>query len=482
MSAEPASRWRPLAFSSAAALVCHLLEVVWTLRVDNALLAALPDGERARWLLGVVAAFPVTAVAGWLVALPWARSRPRAAAAVAAGVAAAIPAVEALRHLDDVRGTALLVFGLTAVAVSLIGAGAAWSRRPGPVGRRHAAPPAVLLAALAVLLVFRPRADEPVAVAAAPLAEEPDAAVAPPPPAQNLLVLLVDTLRADHLGCYGYARDTSPHLDAFARDGVLFERAATPKPKTSPAVASLFTGTWPQTHRVQRTSTVLPPEQVTLAELLAEQGFATGAVAANVNISELYGFSQGFDHFVSVKRIKEPGRKVEKHAGRVADAFIDWLERRGDERWFGYVHFIDPHSPYRPPKGYRERFEGDELDGKFGVRDDLDMLEDDYIDGIHRAVWLDAEKTDLDGYVSRYDGEIAFTDEGIRRVLDALERTGHADDTVIVFTADHGESIDEHHCYFNHGLFPYEEQVHVPLVFRGPGACGADASTGGRAR
>ncbi|MFG0317447.1 MAG: sulfatase [Planctomycetota bacterium JB042] len=471
----PAPLLRPFAYAAAAALVVHAVEAGFAARADNALLDALPPAARLRYLLLIVLAFSVPALVGGLVALPLARGRPRAAAGVAALLGAAIPAVEAFRHLDDVRGPALAAFGAAAAAVALLAGGVAAARTPTVRSRAGAAGVAVLAVAGILLAATRVAGERSGVVrdggearAATSRAASPPPRD-PPPPARNLLVLLVDTLRADHLGCYGYPRDTSPHVDAFAREGVLFERAATPKPKTSPAVASFFTGTWPQTHRVHRTSTVLPDEATTIAEILSGAGFATCGVSANVNVAEVFNYHQGFDRFTSVRRIKEPGRRVDKHAGRVRDTFLEWLEERGDDRWFGYVHFIDPHSPYRPPPGYRERFEGDALDGRLGDRPDLPMLEDDYIDGIHRSVWLDAAKTDLDEYVSRYDGEIAFTDEAIRDVLRALDRLGHADDTVVVFTADHGESIDEHHAYFNHGLFPYEEQVHVPLVVRGPG-------------
>lgn len=479
MTADPRpSLLRPLAYAAAAAALAHLVELLLAARVENALLFALERNDRIRYLAMVGFAFPISALVGWLCSLPLARRRPRLAAGIAAFVAAAIPAVEALRHLEDVRGPTLSWYVGAAGTLAVLGGLLAMARAPragssaAPLGLAAVALSTLLLI-LASILRGTPSvvvgSGDRAALAATPPADPPRSPARAAPPAKNLLVLLVDTLRADHLGCYGYPRATSPSIDAFAEQSVLFERAATPQPKTSPAVASFFTGTWPQTHRIRRTSTVLPDDQETLAEVLSTAGFATCGVSANVNIAEVFGFDQGFDRFTSVRRIKDGDRRIEKHAGRVRDTFLEWLEERGDERWFGYVHFIDPHSPYRPPPGYRERFEGDALDGRLGDRPELPMLEDDYIDGIHRSVWLDAAKTDLDRYVTRYDGEIAFTDEAIRDVLLALERLGHADDTIVVFTADHGESIDEHHAFFNHGLFPYEEQLHVPMIVRGPG-------------
>ena len=456
--------------AAASAFGCHLGEAVIAAVSDNAALDVLSGADRWRYLLAIVAAFPVLTAVG--ATLGWLASRGRAAAgpAVAAATPALVVAVEAARHADEVRGPG--AFGLAgwAAVVAVVATWWATSRRldAAPSGRRRGVAGVVVAAAMLVLV--RPALERGPATAAtaaaAPVVEPPTSTLAP----KHLLVLLVDTLRADHLGCYGYERDTSPRLDAFATRGVRFENAVTPKPKTSPAVASFFTGLFPSSHGIHATSTVLPDEHRTLAELLRDRGFATLGVSANINVNPGFGFDQGFDEFIQVKPIKENRRVVrDKDAERLRDHLLEWLDRRGDERWFAYLQFIDPHAPYGAPEPYRDMFRGDAHDGRFGVRDDLPIRGGEPIDAIEPHVFDPEIANDLDGYVARYDGEIRYTDTIVGEILDALGERGLADDTLVVFTADHGEALVDHDVYFHHGMFPYDEQVRIPLVVRGPG-------------
>lgn len=471
MSVLPRS---PIALALIAAVLVHAAEVGLALRLENAVLSSLPSGVLVRVLALAFFAALVPALVGGVLSLPF-RSRPKTARVIAIVGAILFPAVEVLRHQDDLRGQVPNAYLIACAVVAVICIPLALMAPPSYDRDTLRAPSAIsVCAALAIGIVFLSAfgLPKPGAVAIAeedtPRHNTSDASK----PTENLIVLMVDTLRADHLGCYGYARETSPRIDAFAAESARFENAATPKPKTSPAIASLFTGLWPETHGIHSTSTVLPDEHFTLAEVLEEAGFQTFAVAANVNISKRFGFDQGFQDFRRVRKSggdsNNPKERAGKNASRVRDQLVDWLDHREDGRFFAYVHFIDPHSPYSPPKEFASRFRGDELDGQLGVTD-VQVGVDDYDEVIHEAVYLPAIGRDLDGYVARYDAEISYTDKIIGEILDDLERRGLLESTTIVFTADHGESMTEHQTWFNHGEHPYEEQVHIPLIVHGPG-------------
>lgn len=481
----------PLAWALIAALSMQAAEILLALRVDNAVLNALPPGVQIRVFLLTLTAAILPAGVGSLVALAVLR-RPRTARATAVLIAIFIPVAETLRHIDELRDgvpTSYWVIAAVLAAVLALAATVLPARSVPDSSQRPAQNTVSACVALAVCMVVLSAFGLPTGetVALAEGASEAPTTSPSPAPTDNLLVLLVDTLRADHLGCYGYARDTSPRIDAFAAESARFENAATPKPKTSPAIASLFTGLWPETHGIHSTSMVLPDEHVTLAETLLAAGFQTFGVAANVNISKRFGFDQGFQDFRRVRKSgdtddndrgsdgERPRDRAGKNAARVRDELFDWLEQREDGRFFAYVHFIDPHCPYTPPKEWVSRFRGDPLDGTLGVAD-ARVGVDDYDEAIHEAVYLPAVGRDLDGYVARYDAEISYTDQIIGEILDELDRRGLRESTTVVFTADHGESMTEHHTWFNHGEHPYEEQVHIPLLVRGPGVAAGPRS------
>ncbi|MFH0947224.1 MAG: sulfatase-like hydrolase/transferase [Planctomycetota bacterium] len=455
-----------LGAASIAALGIAMAEALLAGASPNALLSALPVGEQVRYLALIVLLFPALALPaafiGWLVSL----KAPRVGNLLAALSPCALVAVESLRHAGEFRGSLAPILGSIALLWCLL------------VGLFALKRPVTLTIPLTLTVLIGAGIAVPVLLSTQPSgeAEEPSfelAAASGPsvhmPRSRNLLVLMIDTLRADHLGCYGYKRDTSPKIDAFAKEGALFENAATPKPKTSPAIASFFTGTWPETHKVHQTRTELVEENITLAETLKQAGFLTFGLTANANITSTLGYGQGFDalHWVTRMELKD-GTKVDNNAEQLALGAVQWMAQHREERFFVYVHFIDPHTPYRPPGPYATMFQGDELDGRLGT-EKLEILEKDYIDGIQKAVYLEEAGFNLDRYVSRYDGEIRFNDNAIGKILEALEKLGLGENTAVVVTADHGESAVEHHAYFNHGLFAYEEQVHIPLVIRGPG-------------
>lgn len=246
----------------------------------------------------------------------------------------------------------------------------------------------------------------------------------------HLLLVTFDTTRADRLGAYGHAAAATPVLDRLAAEGVLFERCFAVAPVTLPAHASLLTGLYPFHHGARNNGThTLPPDVPTLAEALAAQGFATGAVVASVVLDSRYGLDRGFDRYdddLSGAGRTDHAMLRDTVAGDVARRALAWLDERGDERWFLWVHFFDPHATHQPPPEFAALCPGDP-----------------------------------------YDGEIAYADAALGRVLAAIERRGQLERTLVAFTADHGESLGEH-GEPSHGLFLHDATTHVPLILRHP--------------
>ncbi len=278
---------------------------------------------------------------------------------------------------------------------------------------------------------------------------------------ENVIIVLQDALRADHLSLYGYERRTSPDIDRWARSegSIVFSSAFTPKTKTSPAVASLFTGLYPQSHGIYYCAQRLDRSLTTLAELLQENGYGTASFVGNANASECFDFDQGFD---TLQR-EFPGGKPS--AEQITSAAIEWLEKvRKQEKdpFFLYLHYIDTHTPYDPPEEYRSLFLDDEYAGRF--RDLEVTVGTSFLEHIRDEVVIEGHETDIDYYVSMYDSEIRYFDDQFDRFLAYLSESGLAEGTLLILTADHGESLTEHNYYFAHGSFAYEPTARLPLV------------------
>ena len=289
----------------------------------------------------------------------------------------------------------------------------------------------------------------------------------------NILLIAIDTLRSDHLGCYGYAREVSPHLDRIAREGVTFEDHFAPHIPTHPGFTTLFTGMDAFTHqRVRLGGDVLPDPQIkTLAELLAAEGYRTAAVD---NLPEW--FRRGFQDYESYKWPWEMAPGAEwRRAELVNDLALPLLERlatgaRDGIPFFLFLHYWDPHTPYLPPAPFRRMFyAGDEkdpahLDGPHSMRGPFEFeVFNEYF-----QAWIEPDVTDTRFVAAEYDALIAYIDSALQHVWQALRQLGLDDDTVIAITSDHGEVLDEHPCWFDHhGL--YESNVRVPFILRHPG-------------
>jgi choline-sulfatase len=255
---------------------------------------------------------------------------------------------------------------------------------------------------------------------------------AAPPPARHLVLVTIDTLRADRLGAYGNKSVETPNLDALAKDGARAVDASAQAPLTRPSHVSLLTGLYPAEHGIRdNVSPSLRDGVPTLAERLKSAGFATAGFVSAVVLSKQSGLARGFDtfsdHFDAGVGDDRPLDSMQRRGDLPTVEAITWLETRRDAREFVWLHLYDPHDPYEPPEPYASRY---------------------------------ADRP--------YDGEVAWSDELVGRLDAALSRLGMRDDTLLVVTSDHGEGLGEH-AEDTHGYFIYESALAIPLLFRGPG-------------
>ncbi len=292
----------------------------------------------------------------------------------------------------------------------------------------------------------------------------------------NFLLIGIDSLRADRLGCYGYSRKTSPFMDGLAKEGALFEACFAPGVPTQPSFTTLFTGQRPTTHGIvaHRGNWLLGEEAPFLPALLREAGYATAAVD-NMADQHQPWFSRGFDAYMNPR---EPGTFPDCFEfNRTA---VEWLERHRRGPFFLFVHYWDPHTPYMPPGRYQGLFyEGDPTTANAGSlapfyhRPLMDWWVPKWLDRM-AGEWPGAEGaqiTDIEFVRSQYDAEVRCADDGVQELVGALEGMGLLDETAVILFGDHGEELGEHGIYFDHhGL--YESNIHVPLIVRWPGEAG----------
>jgi len=282
--------------------------------------------------------------------------------------------------------------------------------------------------------------------------------------APNVLVVTVDTLRPDRLGCYGYARPTSPRIDQLAARGTRFANAYSSAPWTLPSYGSLFTGLYPGEHRAgvvterdalfgrdedapaKTTTEVLRADVATLAEHFERAGFGTAMFHNNPYLSRATGLERGFQRYVMYGSNAQNG----------VDRALSWIEDQGSAPWFGVLHLMDPHFPYAPPAPFDEQFAGRSVESIPEWPPNLAAL---------RAGRPSDEIAQLSSDL--YDGEIAFTDQQIGRLLDEIDKRGTLANTIVVLHSDHGEEFWEHGSC-DHGHAQNEEVLRVPLVIAWP--------------
>ncbi|MCP5052198.1 MAG: sulfatase-like hydrolase/transferase [bacterium] len=252
----------------------------------------------------------------------------------------------------------------------------------------------------------------------------------------NLIVITLDTTRADRIGAYGYPTARTPNLDRLAKEGVMFEHCYSPVPVTLPSHSSIFTGQYPVGHGVRDNGAFfLDSSAVTLAEKMKElqPGYHTAAIIASFVLLSKFGLNQGFDRYDDSLKINEMINNFDSEitADQVYEKFNRWFETRKKEKdnFFAWVHFYDPHVPYAPPDRYKQQF-------------------DDNLEGL-------------------YNAELAFTDHYVGNIISDLEQAGMLENTLVIVTGDHGEAFGEHQEY-GHALFCYQESIKVPLIFYNP--------------
>ncbi len=277
-------------------------------------------------------------------------------------------------------------------------------------------------------------------------------------PPRNLLLITLDTLRADHLGAYGYDRPTSPELDSFAARATVFEDATCSIPTTLPSHVTIFTGLRPSQHGVRRNGQAPERDLLTVFDLLAERGVATGAVIGSQVVGPKYLEGLGFGDVLF------PGsqRQYQARAERVTNHAATWIERRGSEPFALWVHYYDSHEPYAPPAPFARRFDR-------GYDGDLpNALDVKTLVGFNDDAGASLSAADLAHVTDLYDAEIAYLDAHLGRLFQRLEALALMDETAVVIVGDHGQAIGEN-GFFGHGLRLLEPVVKVPLIVRLPG-------------
>jgi arylsulfatase A-like enzyme len=291
----------------------------------------------------------------------------------------------------------------------------------------------------------------------------------------NIVHLAIDSLLADHMSCYGYPRLTTPHMDRFAQGGTLFERTYSPHIPTTSGYASMLTGMDCFGTQVValRHKGPMRSEVATLAEILRENGYTTTCVGFQGNPA-----SRGFDKYLNFAGWGswETGRSPK--ADNLNEVAIPELERlaSGDEPFYLFLRHMDPHAPYLPPYPYERMFyHGDECDPDNRSMDPVKAFKP-FCD-FHMS-WMPPGISDKDYVIAQYDGAVAYMDASIQTIFTALEERGILDDTIVVINSDHGETLYDHDCFFDHhGL--YDVTLHVPLIIRYPGAVPAGKRVSG---
>jgi arylsulfatase A-like enzyme len=278
-------------------------------------------------------------------------------------------------------------------------------------------------------------------------------------PRANVLLYVIDTLRADGLGAYGNAEPVSQYFDRLAREGILFENALAVSSWTRPTVVSMFTGLQPGRHGVVGRDDGLAPAARTLAERLAEAGYRTAGFITNANVVADYGVNQGFAKYEWYPHSKDRAEGGRRSAAAVTRSALEWIAR-GDasDPFFAFLHVSDPHGPYLPPTREREEFASGVRNPAVGTEAFLQDLAD------FNITPTAALRRDL---IALYHAEIAYVDSQLGALLKSLDALGRADDTLVIVIADHGEEFFEH-GWSEHGKTLYAEQIRIPMVVRLP--------------
>jgi len=277
----------------------------------------------------------------------------------------------------------------------------------------------------------------------------------------NIILISIDTLRADHLGCYNYPRDTSPSVDKFKQDGVLFQRCTAQSSSTLTSHASILTSLIPSHHgaffiREQ----ALPDNITTMAELLKEKGYRTISFNDGGQIAPKFGLNQGFDKYESMS---DSLKAEHLNFNRIVTKAMTWLDENPDEKFFLFLHTYETHHPYTPKKRQLKLFESD-YNGDLNWQITVEMIEK-----INKGE-IKLTEEDKQHIINTYDAEIRSMDESFALLIDYLKKKKLYDTTLIIFTSDHGEEFGEHGTWAMHSHTLFNDQLHVPLIIKLPGS------------
>lgn len=460
--------------SSTAGFLCGLMVSVVLTGILVVFYDHLPMPDSTRFYLFSASLFLSViggcfALAGSVTAFFFSRERRRWATALGVGfvtfVAFVVGGLAVLGRVD--RPLELVAVGVGALIVS---AGSSLTTYGITYLRVAALPigfPLVLLMAVSAWVLHATRAtdypgvsslrDETVTLLETPLSRE----------TTNVMLITIDTLRADHIPVYGYDRDTAPQLTKLSEMGIVFDHAISQKVSTAPSLATILTGTYPPTHRLMENRGMLDDSNITLTELLQSKGYRTAGATGNPGLGKAFNLHQGFEEYLPLEiKGKEAVYRVDPEEARLLnEVALPLLSEIKDDRFFVWLHYMDPHKPYIVPPAYREIYSKDDLadEHRGALAPENDMYEP--IQSSHPFY----NNNELDFYISQYDAEIRYLDDKLGQLFDQMTALDLWRNTLVIITADHGESLQGEHrgVYFGHRN-PYDHTIHVPLVLIHP--------------
>jgi len=280
----------------------------------------------------------------------------------------------------------------------------------------------------------------------------------PPPVADKIILISVDTLRPDYLGCYNPSIHTTPTIDSLAQQGVLFEDAFCNYPKTTPSHASMLSGLYTWSHGVRENNQRIPDQVTLLPEILQAKGWSTGGFVSLITVKAIYGFDRGFDVFDDKLPDSISATGAERRCMETLEPALEWLSQHLDDKVFMFLHLGDPHGSYTPPEPYLKDLPPPADDQTLPIR------KSNYAEDAIPSYQVINSHREVDFYIQRYHAEIRYVDDCLKQLLDKLKEWEIFDRTLIIFTSDHGEAMGEHKRWFQHGSSLYYAQTRVPLV------------------
>lgn len=288
----------------------------------------------------------------------------------------------------------------------------------------------------------------------------------------NVVLVVFNTLRGQNIGAMGYQRDTTPNIDKFAKENTLFTNTFATWTKTTPSMVSILTGQYPHTTGVMRDSSQPFPKNLTsIAEILNKNDYKTLGVAANPNTGKEFNFDQGFDEFVDIPIDVVSFGMGGRHTEQQTQKAIELIEKNKEEKFFLYLHYLDPHGPYTPPLPYNQKYVDDKYFNKYNKyllatnKGLLNVISEYQVPDNLRG---SKTKIFVDYLIAQYDGEINYVDHNVGILLNKIKELNLDKNTLIILMSDHGSSMGEHNYWFEHGAFAYDATAHVLLTMQYP--------------